>query len=304
MSDPRPHDGKPRAKRLLHRVQSVSLHAVLAVLRLLPVETASAIGGWVFRTVGPMLPADRHARRNLATVMPELDRVETDRIVAEVWDNLGRGAAEYAHLDRFDTLAGGRVELRGEEHLITARDSGTPFIVFAAHMANWEMASLVAAQRGCLLANIYRPASNPGIDRLIRRVRAGFCADLLPKGREGARGALRAMKENRPLGLLIDQKFNEGLAVPFFGRPAYTASAPAELALRFRCRVLPVRLERLPRARFRVTVEPPMALPDSGDRARDTMDLLTAMNARVESWVRARPGQWFWVHRRWPKDEI
>lgn len=292
----------PYRKRLLHHLQSVALHGTLAVLRLLPFEMASRIGGLVFRTVGPRLSADRVARRNLRAAFPGLTRAEEDRIVRAVWDNLGRGAAEYSQIERIDTFDPNRIELVGEDHLLTARDSGAPFIIFSAHMGNWEVASLAAAQRGCLLTNIYRPASNPGIDRLIRRVRSKFCAELLPKGREGARGALRAMKENRPLGLLIDQKFNEGLPIPFFGRPAYTASAPAELALRFRCRVLPVRLERLPRARFRITVEPPMDLPNSGDRARDIEELLVAMNARVEDWVRARPGQWFWVHHRWPKD--
>lgn len=289
-------------RRISYWIQNILFRGLLAGLRLLPIETASAIGGWFFRVVGPRLPADKVARKNLARAMPDLSRGEIDRIVREVWDNLGRGAAEYAHLDRIDTIDGDRVELIGEEHLIAARDSKAPFIIFSAHMANWEMASLVAAQRGCKLANIYRPASNPGMDRLIQKVRAGFTAELLPKGRAGARGALKVMNEGRPLGLLIDQKFNEGAPIPFFGRPAMTATAPAELALRYRCRVLPVRLERLPRARFRVTINPPMELPDSGDRKADIETLLTAMNAKVEEWVRARPGQWFWVHRRWPKD--
>jgi len=292
----------PLRRRAAYAVQSVVFRALLGAVRLLPIEAASAAGGWLFRMVGPRLPADRVARANLARVFPETPRAEIDRIVREVWDNLGRGAGEYAHLDRIDTLAGDRVEVIGEEHLIAARDSKAPFIVFSAHMANWEMASLVAAQRDCKLANIYRRASNPGMDQLIQKVRAGFTAELLPKGRAGARGALKVMNEGRPLGLLIDQKFNEGAPIPFFGRPAMTATAPAELALRYRCRVLPVRLERLPRARFRVTIEAPMNLPDSGDRQADVETLLRAMNARVEDWVRARPGQWFWVHRRWPKD--
>ncbi|MEQ8602978.1 MAG: lipid A biosynthesis lauroyl acyltransferase [Marivibrio sp.] len=291
------------ARRLGYAIQNVVFRALLGAMRLLPIETASAAGGWLFRLVGPRLPADRIARSNLARAFPEASQAEIDRIVQEVWDNLGRGAAEYAHLDRIDTHDGNRVELIGEERLLAARDSKAPFIVFSAHMANWEMASLVAAQRGCKLANIYRRASNPGMDRMIQKVRAGFTAELLPKGRAGARGALKVMDEGRPLGLLIDQKFNEGAPIPFFGRPAMTATAPAELALRYRCRVLPVRLERLPGARFRVTVEAPLELPDSGDRKADVETLLHAMNARVEAWVRARPGQWFWVHRRWPKDD-
>ena len=203
-------DRRSLAKRLVHRVQSAVLTAVMGILRRMPFEWASATGGFVFRMVGPLLPAHRVAERNLARVFPEISERERAAILREVWDNLGRGAAEYSQIADLDTIDGDRVEIVGEEHLLAARDSAAPFIVFAAHMANWEMGSLVAAQRGCRLSNIYRPASNPGIDRLIRTVRSRFAGELLAKGREGARGALKAMRENRPLGLLIDQKFNEG----------------------------------------------------------------------------------------------
>lgn len=292
----------PRRRRAVYALQAAALRAMLAGLRRLPLETASAIGGAVGRTVGPWTRADRVARANLRAAFPEMDRAELERVMRGIWDNLGRVAGEWAQVDLIDTTDPARVVVAGEEHITAAREAGEPFILFSAHMANWELASVCAAQRGVPLANIYRAAGNPYTERLIREVRGRFCAELLRKGREGARGAIRVLRENRPLGMLIDQKLNEGLAIPFFGRPAMTATAPAELALRFRCRVLPVRLERLSGARFRVTVEPPLPLPDSGDHAADTETLLTDMTARVEAWVRERPEQWFWVHRRWPRE--
>ena len=100
--------------------------------------------------------------------------------------------------------------------------------------------------------------------------------------------------------MLVDQKMNDGIPVPFFGRDAMTAPALARLALRYKCRVIPARAERLGGARFRLTFYDPMPLPDTGNLQADTLTLMTAVNAQIEAWIRERPDHWFWLHRRWP----
>jgi KDO2-lipid IV(A) lauroyltransferase len=70
--------------------------------------------------------------------------------------------------------------------------------------------------------------------------------------------------------------------------------------LRFDCDVLPARVERLGGARFRLTVFPPLTLPRSGDHHADVAALMTQVNQVLEDWVRDRPAEWFWLHRRWP----
>ena len=105
---------------------------------------------------------------------------------------------------------------------------------------------------------------------------------------------------NFHLTLLVDQKLNDGIPVPFFGRTAMTAPALALLALHFDCAVLPARVERAVGAHFRLTIEPPLPLPRSGQRAADVAALMAAVNRTLETWIRERPEQWFWVHSRWP----
>ena len=83
-------------------------------------------------------------------------------------------------------------------------------------------------------------------------------------------------------------------------REPFLAPALAALALRFDCDVLPARVERLTGAHFRLTVFPPLPLPRSGDPQADAAALMAQVNAILETWVRDRPEQWFWVHRRWP----
>jgi KDO2-lipid IV(A) lauroyltransferase len=108
------------------------------------------------------------------------------------------------------------------------------------------------------------------------------------------------LRRGAHLTMLADQKMNDGIPVPFFGRPAMTAPALAALALRFDCDLLPARVERLSGARFRLTVFPPLPLPRSGDHHADVATLMTRVNQTLERWVRDRPEQWFWLHRRWP----
>jgi KDO2-lipid IV(A) lauroyltransferase len=124
---------------------------------------------------------------------------------------------------------------------------------------------------------------------------------MFPKGAQGARQALAHVMRGGSLGLLVDQKMNDGIAVPFFGRDAMTAPAAAQFALRFGLPLVPIRVQRLEPARVRMIVEPPLAVLRTGDRQADVLALTTAMNATVEGWVRADPGAWLWLHKRWPK---
>lgn len=295
--------GKFFRRWLVHPLQGIGILVLFLICRAIPIAWASAFGSWVFRTVGPFLRADRVARSNLRRCYPEKTDAEIDKIVWGVWDNLGRGAGEWGQVDRIPTTGPrSRVEVVGEEHLLTAIENGGPFIVFSAHMGNWEIGSLVPAHRGAPLVNIYRFAAIPIMDYLFKKIRLRFCRELIAKGRDNPRRIFQTLKSGRPLGLLVDQKLNEGMAIPFFGRDAMTPTAPADLALRFNCPLIPAKIERLPNVRFRVTAYPPMEFPKSGNKKEDVRILLTEINAMIEEWVRERPEQWFWVHRRWPKD--
>lgn len=284
-----------------YRCEAWGAALFFALAGALPLDAASAFGGWLARRVGPPLGVSRQARRNLAAALPELSAPEVERVLRGMWDNLGRVAAEYPHLRRIGVFGGdGRVETRGLEHVERALARGRRMIVFSGHLANWEIAALAAAQYGIDVAQIYRTANNPLVDRMILGFRDGR-GEFIPKEAVGRR-AVAALRRGAHLTILADQKLNEGIPVPFFGRPAMTAPALALLALRFGCDVLPARVERLEGARFRLTIEPPLRLPASGNRDADVGALMTAVNATLERWIRERPEQWFWVHRRWPDD--
>jgi Kdo2-lipid IVA lauroyltransferase/acyltransferase len=269
---------------------------------LLPFERASALGGALARRIGPSLGISERARRNLRRAFPQLSEIAIESIVIEMWDNLGRVAAEYPHLREIRVFQpGGRVETHGFEHMDRAVAAGRRMIIFSGHIANWEIGLLAAVQYqyGISVAQIYRAANNPLVDRMITRFR-GDAGELIPKGAVAARRAIAMLRRGGHLTMMADQKMNDGIAVPFFGRPAMTSSALASLALRFECDVLPARVERLAGAHFRLTVFPPLPLPRSGDHHADVAALMARVNETLEAWIRDRPEQWFWLHRRWP----
>jgi KDO2-lipid IV(A) lauroyltransferase len=289
--------------KLADRLAAWLLSLVLVGLRLLPIEWASAIPGGVARAIGPFLGTSAKARARLQMALPGLTGPEYDRIISGMWDNLGRVFGEYAHLDRISCFGpGSRATVLGTEHVDRAKARGRPIILVSGHLGNWEVGYIAAHQYGLTVRPIYRAVNNPAIDALMLKIRRSTGVDPIAKGSSGARAIIAALKGGQTLTMLVDQKMNDGIAVPFFGREAMTASAAAELALRHDATLLPARVERLNGARFRITVYPALDLPRSGNRQADVLATMTAVNTLLEDWIRERPDQWFWVHRRWRED--
>ena len=290
----------------LHRVEGALARGALRLLRALGPVRASNLCGAVARAVGPLLPVSRVAHANLRAAMPELDAAARRRVVRGVWENLGRTVGELPHLAGLGPAAAGPGwELAGAEALrpLLARDG--PAILFSGHIGNWEALPVAAAAAGAPFHSMYRTIENREIDALLldlRRRAMRYDVQMFPKGAAGAIQAMRHLRAGGRLGMLMDQKMNDGIPARFFGLPAMTAPALAVLALRLRCPVIPGWVERTGPARFRVTCEPPMTLPDSGDRDADIAALTQAMNDRLEAWIRAKPEGWLWLHRRWPKE--
>lgn len=292
---------RPINRYLFHPIEAAAALVVYSLFRILPLDWASALGGWMARTVGPWLPISERAVRNLSNAFPEKSPTEIRAIVRAMWDNLGRLAAEYPHLSEFDVYdSKGRVETTGGEYVDQLREDGAAGIFFSAHIANWEIVSLCATQRGVPLDRVYRQANNRLVEWLYRHGRASVEGALIPKGAAGARLLLQALKEGKHIGMMVDQKMNDGIPVPFFGRDVMSAPAFAELALRFDCPVVPARVQRLKGARFKLVIGPPLALIRTGDHRADVAANMAQVNALIEKWVRETPEQWLWLHNRWP----
>jgi KDO2-lipid IV(A) lauroyltransferase len=275
------------------------LIAVMSFFACLPVDWASGLGGRLARTIGPRLGMSRRALKNIRAALPERDDAEHRRILRGMFDNLGRTVAEFPHMEWICAAASGRVEIVDARGLAELTASGKPGLLFSGHFANWEAGSTVIHRlMGGSLLSVYRAANNPSVNWVLRRIL--HARQAVPKGGDGGRDLVRHLRRGGHVGMLVDQKLNDGITVPFFGRAAMTAPAIARLARHFHAPILPVRIERLAGARFRFTVLPQLAVPATSDGTADVLETMTRINRVIEAWVRERPEQWLWLHRRWP----
>jgi KDO2-lipid IV(A) lauroyltransferase len=289
-----------------HRAEAAAAAAALALFKALPPAAASNLAGAIARTIGPFIGASRTADRNLAAAFPDLTAAQRRAIIVQVWDTMGRNAGELPHLASLhETASGPGFQVTGwDENWAPALATPGPSLVMTAHYGNWEAVPRVIRGRGINTGFIYRAASNNLVDDMIQSLRRrinGADVPMFAKGAAGARGAYAHLKQNGQLAMLVDQKLDAGLPVPFFGRPAMTPPAMATFALKFRCPILPMRALRRGPARIELICEPPLPLPDTGDRQADIASLTLGANQLLERWITEQPGSWLWLHRRWPK---
>lgn len=301
MSAPLPRNQLTPGQRLRYGAEAAIFFGFMALFRAIGLRAASALGGWIGRNVFRFLPPDRVARDNLATAFPEMTQAERDRIRMTMWDNLGRVVGEYPHLGKFTTNGpDARITVALPPGYTPDTLKGQSVMFLSGHLANWEMMPIVGEQIGLEGATVVRPPNNPFVAEWVARQRSIKGPDTLIAKHNAVRQMLAQLRDHKVLYMLVDQKLREGIAAPFFGRDAMTTPAPAALALKFGARIMIAANKRLPGPRFHVTVH---ALPDfipTGDEAHDVQALTAAINASIEQIVRDDPGQWLWIHNRWP----
>jgi len=281
-------------------LEAIPFFAMMGLFKVIGVDAASALGGWLARMLAPIAPAHVTARKNLQAAFPEKSPAEIEAILDGMWDNLGRTFAEYAHFRRFAGYPNARIEIGNMEIAKAALAEGKGAIALSGHCANWELMALGAFQAGIDGAEVYRPVNNPIINWWIMRQRRRFAYPTqINKNAESARELLRVLKDGKAIAMLTDQKHSEGLPIPYFGRDAWTATGPAVLGLRTGAALVPVRMVRTKGAHFQMSFLPPLDVSRSGDKDADIRATLTTINMALEETVRAHPAQWLWAHNRW-----
>jgi KDO2-lipid IV(A) lauroyltransferase len=293
----------PLIQELLWRLEALGFDLFTVMARVAPLEAWSASFGALFRVLGPLTSAHRTARRGLRLAFPDMPEAEAQTILAAQWDNFGRYLAEFPITDRL-TPAGGRVDVSGAGRLKAIAEEGRPVVLISGHLSNLEIMAAAIVDAGIPCQVTYRTLNNPYVDQRVRSGRMRYGVRLFaPKGAEGARELLAALSEGRSIAMLNDQRYDAGVAAPFFGRLVMTNPAAVRLAQRFGTFIQPMSIQRVGGVRFRVIAQEPIEVPDTGDRAADIAAGVAAINAFIEARVRERPGEWWWLHKRWPRED-
>jgi KDO2-lipid IV(A) lauroyltransferase len=264
----------------------------------------SNVGGAIMRTIGPWLPEHRIGRANLRAAFPEKTDAEIEQILRGVWDNLGRVGAEIAHLDHI--CSGDRYKRTfidygpdNIERFLRVKDDGKPAVIFAAHLANWELPAVIAASDGMDSVVLYRRPNLGAIADAVIALRRGIMGDLVASSMGAPVTLARALEQGRHVAMLVDQHYGRGVEVTFFGRKCMANPLIAMLAREIECPIHGTRVIRLPGNRFAGEISPEVAPVRDADGRIEVAGTMQAITAVVESWVREHPEQWLWLHRRW-----
>ncbi|MDE8350094.1 MAG: hypothetical protein POG74_11560 [Acidocella sp.] len=276
-------------------------YVVLLLYRLfaaLPVDTASHIGGWLGRAIGPLMSSHKRALANLRSVMPDKPEAERRRIARQMWDNAGRVMAEYIHLETI--LADPkRVTITGLDACAAHMDGKKSGFALTAHYGNWEVTTLAGQRLGMSQVSLYRAAKNPYVDELIAsRRRKTVAGGLLAKADGNMQAMMRLLNAGHYIGMMVDQREDRGLTLSFLGRPSATVHAPALLARRRNVPMFIGRARRTKGAYFELECVP-VPLDITEDWQKDVASNTQKLNDILTAWILETPEQWFWAHRRW-----
>jgi Kdo2-lipid IVA lauroyltransferase/acyltransferase len=271
-----------------------------------PDKTADLFGR-IARLIGPRLREQRIGRANLTAAFLEKKPEEIEAILAGVWDNLGRVGAEFAHIDHIwdydeaNPNPAGRIEIPPRTHFLfhQLRLDRKPALIFASHLANWELPALAAVAHGLDAAILYRRPNIASADRVIQELRQVKMGTLIPAGRDAPLRLADALQKGQHVAMLVDQYLTGGVEVTFFGRKTRANPLLARLLRQVECPVHGVRIIRLPGHRFRAELTEEIPPVRDAEGRIDIQGMTQAINTVIEGWVREHPEQWLWLHRRW-----
>lgn len=292
----------PVLRKIGWMLETVVVKSLVGLLRAMSPERAARLANFMFRNLKSVLPFARKVRGNLTVAFPDKNKQEIEKLTRNVCGNLGNAVAELVFAERIWAERDQRIEFVTEGAIDLASYRGRPVVMINAHMGAWQIAGFIAAKYKLRMTFIYAPEENPYLRDFVFRLRSALPGQFI--SRDGCmRGLTRELRQGNAIGLTSDTRLDSGDTLSFFGVPAPTNTTAARLALRHNCEFFPVRAERLPDMRFRITlcraIRPSDPDAPAAEQARQmTQELLDLF----ETWISASPDHWMCFGRRWPHE--
>ena len=283
-------------------IEFVAIISLFCIFKIIGLRNASNLGGILGRSLGPLFRSKHITKQNINTGLGEINQSKETEIVNEMWENIGRTFAEYVFLKefKFNTTNFEHIKIEGANHLEKIKKNNELVIFYSGHFANFELMAMELDKFGIKLATIYRPLNNFFLNPLMEYLRMKYiCPNQIPKGRMGMRQIIRKIKNGYSIALMVDQRVSEGPRTLFFNKPAHTTTIPAQLALKYDCKLVPISLERKEGPDFEMTIHEPYKIEKTGNDEEDAKNITLKINQVIEKMIIKNPKQWIWSHDRW-----
>ena len=276
--------------------------SLFCIFKIIGLRNASNLGGILGKWTGPFFRSRNLISKNIKIGLGDIDENQEKKIINGMWSNIGRTFAEYVFLKdfKFNKTDFNHIKIIGGEYLEEIKNSNKPVIFYSAHLANFELMAMELEKSGIKTAAIYRPLNNFFLNPLMEYLRMKYiCPNQIPKGRAGMREIINKINNNFSIALMVDQRVGEGPRINFFNQPAQTTTIPAQLSLKYECKLVPIYLKRMNGASFEMTVHQPYEISKTGDDDQDTKNITLKINQIIEKMIVKNPEQWLWSHNRW-----
>ena len=284
-------------KSIKYFIQFLIISILFLFFKILGLRLSSYISSKIVYFVGPFFRSKNLIISNISKAFPNLDKEEIKKISKEMWSNYGRILAEYIFIREMrNPEIKSNIEIKGQEILDKIKKDNEPVIFVSGHFNNFELMAMHIEKSGIKLAAIYRPLNNTFLNFIMEKIRKKYvCKNQIKKGISGTRKLLSLFKKKSSIALMIDQRVSEGIRSKFFKHEALTTTIPAQFVKKFRCKVVPIYIERIKGSNFKLTIHQPIKYSNN-----DTIDSITLnLNFLLEKMILKNPEQWIWSHNRW-----
>mgnify|MGYP001208370232 CR=1 FL=1 len=288
-------------KYIKYFIEFLFIISLFAIFKIIGLKNASALGEKIGIAIGPLFRSKTIIRKNINFAFPNINSSDEKKIIKGMWSNYGRTFAEYVFLNKFSKNSPEQlISIQGKDILDKIKEKNESVVFVSGHFANFELMAMQLSNHGINLAAIYRPLNNIFLNPLMEYLRIKYiCPSQIKKGRAGMREILKKIQEKHSIALMIDQRVTEGEKVLFFNQPAYTTTIPAQIALKFRSKIVPISLKRISDVKFNMVVEKPIDVERSENQNKDILDISIKLNSVMENMIKNNPDQWIWSHNRW-----
>jgi len=275
---------------------------LFTIFKIIGLNNASYLGGLIGRFFGPLFRSEKVIKNNIRNALGEISIEKESEIINGMWSNIGSTLAEYVFLKnfKFNNTNLKHMKINGERYLDEIKKNNESVIFYSGHFANFELMAMELDKFGIKCAAIYRPLNNFFLNPLMEYFRMKYiCPNQIPKGRTGMREIVNKLKNGYSIALMVDQRVSEGKREFFFNKLAHTTTIPAQLSLKYGCRLVPISIERKEGAIFEMTIHNPYKIEKTGDNEKDSKNITLKINKFVEKVITENPKQWIWSHNRW-----
>tara|TARA_B110000263_G_scaffold34253_1_gene25985 strand:+ start:551 stop:1411 length:861 start_codon:yes stop_codon:yes gene_type:complete len=267
------------------------------IFKIIGLKFASNISSKIVSLIGPFFRSKKLIENNIRKAIPNLDSKELKKIVNNMWGNYGRILSEYVFIKDFrESKSEDIIQVEGQEILDQIKKDKEPVIFISGHFNNFELMAMHIEKSGINLAAIYRPLNNKFLNFVMEKIRKRYiCKKQIKKGISGTKQLLSFFKNGTSIALMIDQRVSQGIRSNFFKHEAYTTTIPAQFVKKFKCKVVPIYIQRIKDVNFKISVSKPLEYSEDESIASITLDL----NNLLEKMILKNPEQWIWSHNRW-----